>query len=400
MRKLIPLLFEWKKTLFLIAFLVFSICFALFYKRYYYSPDYHLEKLYIEIEENEISKLQLFRDKALDVGVLNRSPNDYVKTNIIYRNQPIKGKLRLKGDWIDHLNEKKWSFRIKLKQSMNDGLKTFSITNPPSRGYLMGYLYHKLLRNEGILSPEYRFVEVYINNVSWGSYVLEEHLTSRMISTQSNSNGVLLKFEDSEFFKAHKENPTNPPVGLIKKAKIRVYGNAQKKKENDSNIKLAQQIIENYKFQVDTLYNSFSPEKMGMYYALCDLTGAYHAMGWINTRFYFNFDTKKMEPVGYDGFPKMDWGKPYLGYNAQNNDYDPFDPKMIVLSALHDDSIKKEYEKTLLKVTDSAYIVQFMAEEKAFIEFIETELNKNYSEYSFNRNILFENAKAIRDTLD
>jgi spore coat protein CotH len=396
--------FTRKKVFVVAAFASFSICFAsvsiyFAFKRNNYNtppPQYKLEKLYVYIEAPDMLKLSELRDSALALGVLNRSPNDYVKTKVIYRSQHIEGKLRLKGDWTDHLEKDKWSFRIKLEQSMADGLKTFSIQNPKSRGFLLGYIYHKLLRQEGVLSPECRFVEVCINDFSWGTYVLEEHLTSRLISNQSEADGVLLKFDDYTFFNASSTDSTSP---AIQQAEIRVYGKSKKEEENKDKVRLAKRIIDNYKYQVDTLYNSFNAKKTGTYYALCDLAAAYHAMGWINIRFYFNFNTQKMEPVGYDGGTQMDWGKPYLGYHAKKAKEETFSTKMIIYGALRNQAIEKEYISALRRVTDSVYVQQFMEEEQDFLNFIESELQKDHPEYEFDRGFLFDNAKTIRAKL-
>jgi hypothetical protein len=125
-----------------------------------------------------------------------------------------------------------------------------------------------------------------MNDVSWGIYVLEEHLTSRMISNQSEDDGVLLKFDDHEFFKAETDESLSPSVGIIKKAKIRVYGSKSVRIEDQGKLRIAKQIIKNYQYQVDTLYNSFDAKKMGTYYAITDLANAYHGIGWINMRFF------------------------------------------------------------------------------------------------------------------
>ena len=70
---------------------------------YWYSkrdvmPRYQLEKLYINIDDEGFEKLEGFRDAAIDLGYLERSPDDYVKSEIIYRSRVMDGKVRLKGD--------------------------------------------------------------------------------------------------------------------------------------------------------------------------------------------------------------------------------------------------------------------------------------------------------------
>ena len=104
----------------------------------------------------------------------------------------IEGKFRLKGDWLDHVRNNKWSFRIKLKEEMKDELKVFSVQNPKTRGFLNGYVYYQMLKEERVLTNEFRYVHLYVNDRSWGVYCLEEHLSSRMMSNQNKPIGVIL----------------------------------------------------------------------------------------------------------------------------------------------------------------------------------------------------------------
>ena len=47
--------------------------------------------------------------------------------------EKIKAKLRLKGDWLDHLKGDQWSFRVETASDKSwNRLKTFSIQNPPA----------------------------------------------------------------------------------------------------------------------------------------------------------------------------------------------------------------------------------------------------------------------------
>lgn len=362
------------------------------------APKFQLEKLYLTIDDEGMEKLEGFRDEAIELGYLERSPDDYVPAEITYRSDIIDGKVRLKGDWVDHLERGKWSFRIKLSEPMADGLKTFSVQEPSTRGHLKGYMFHKLLKQEGILTNEFRFVNLFVNGASWGAYSLEEHLTSRLISSQGKPEGVILKFNDQEFFEAFSND--EELIGLVKNAEIKVYGDAKKNKKYEAEIERALQIVKAYQFQKDSVYTYFDAEQMGMYYAICDLAAAYHAMGWINIRFYYNFETQKMEPLGYDGYPIMEWGKPYLGHNAETYVADKFETKMMIYSALKNPEIKAAYNKALQKVTDPTYVQSFMNLHKAELDFYHLELNKDNRHFHFYEEFLIDNAKAVRAVLD
>lgn len=363
-------------------------------------PEFNLEALRIELDDKSYDKLSSFRDIAIENGYLNRSKDDYVPTTITYRGQTIDGKLRLKGDWVDHLAENKWSFRIKLDDPMTDGLKEFSIQNPACRDYVNAYLFYDLMKEEGIMTNEFRFIQVYMNGARWGIYSLEEHLTKRMITHKKRPNGLILKFDDSEYFKVA-VNDEASTIGLIKKADIKVYGDAKKDETLKEEIDNAKRIVQNYKDQSDSLYRDFDAQKIGTFYALCDLSRGYHSMGWMNMRFYYNFESKLMEPVAYDPYPVLDWAKPYLGHNVESStDMDQFDPIRIVYKALENEQIYSEYMKALKRITSPAYVQNFISKRLSLIKFYESEIQKEYQSYQFDYSFYKRNAAEIRNALE
>jgi len=356
-------------------------------------PNFELETLSLNISSSDFDKLSELRDVALENDVLERSEDDFVPAIIHYRSQEKSGKVRLKGDWTDHLGYNKWSFRIKLKDEMDDGLKVFSIQNPRSREYLSGYVFHKLLEQEGILSNEMRFVHLKVNGNSWGAYCLEEHLSNRMLTNQNKSAGMILKFSDAGFFQAEKSGESTND--LIQKAEINTYGGIDNHELNSK----AKAIISNYQLQKGGTYKDFDQTAMAKYYAVCDLATAYHAMGWINVRFYFNYETKKMEPVGYDPYPKLEWGKPYLGNNVESTNNNPFETTMIIYSALKDSAINAAYYSELERITHPNYVQKFMDENRAQLKFLESEIQREYWTYEYDYTELEQRAREIREAL-
>ena len=105
-----------KKFIFILALLFcISIPIVWYLKKV---PEFNLEALRIELDDESYEKLSELRDIAKENRHLERSEDDYVPTTITYRGQTLNGKLRLKGDWMDHLARNKWSFRIKLDDPM------------------------------------------------------------------------------------------------------------------------------------------------------------------------------------------------------------------------------------------------------------------------------------------
>ena len=359
--------------------------------------EYDLDKVEITLDDDSYEKLDNFRLEALDKGYLERSEDDYVPAQVSYNGVNSAGKVRLKGDWTDHLNDEKWSFRIKLDNPLDDGLQVFSIQNPQARGFLNSYVFHKLLKEESVLSNEFRIVEAVVNGESWGVYCLEEHLTDRLYTSQGRNKGVIYKFNDQEFF--YKSIDEEPIEGLIKSAKIKAYGSFKKNDSYKGLVKEGKSILKKYQKQKGNPYSKFNPELTGKYYAVCDLATAYHAMGWINIRFFYDFGTELMEPIGYDGYPELTWGKPYLGKHAPHYEADPFETQMVIYSALKDSAINQNYFDALERISSEDYVQSFMDKYEPEIRLLEKEIQKEYSDYNFDYDMLFSRATEIRDAL-
>ncbi|NQY11453.1 MAG: CotH kinase family protein [Flavobacteriales bacterium] len=363
-------------------------------KYFSYPVSEKLDQLNISIKAEDYAKLEKLRFKAINDRILYRSKGDYVPVSVNYNGQESKGKIRLKGDKLDHLKNDKWSFKIKLKDELNDGLKSFSIQTPLTRGYLDEYVFHQFLNKEGIYSPEYNFVQVTINNRSLGIYALEESSTTRMIEQQGGERGPILKFDDEVFWKNSKQPDSLKIKDVLAASFIKVLN----KKSCDTNLQnTALKILKQYQEKDWSVYGNFDLVKMAKYYALCDVLTAYHSMGWINIRFYFNPKTNKMEPIGYDGYAEVDhliWGNPFLGHSVINKDYTGHEPKTIIFSVFDNTEFRKLYDQYLIEFTRETYVKVFLSEIE--IDFIEQELKIEFPEYKYNRNFIIDKAKLIR----
>lgn len=385
-----------KKLIILILIIVSLIGAVAFW--FFRKPNFQLDKLYVSISQSDFEKLNQLRLHALDEGVLKRSKDDYVQCGVKFNSDSVAGKIRLKGDWVDHLNDEKWSFRVKLNEGIIDGMETFSLQSPKSRDFLNGYVFHRLLQHHHILSPKMTFVELMVNGESWGIYNFEEHLSSHLTSSQGRGDGIILYYEDELFFDAVQNN--REIIGLIAKAKIKVKAD---KNIADDRVLMANaiNILKNYQQQADSLYYDFHVEKMATYYAICDLARAYHAMGWINIRFFFDAKTQLVEPIGYDGYPIMDWGLPYLGHQAikAKTTKHKLDQVKVVYSALYRPEIKEAYERILIDIVDETSIEAFKEGILPQINFFEAEIQKEFRRYSYDRTFINKNAEAIRAAL-
>jgi len=75
-------------------------------------PVYNEPAFHIETDTSEYLRLLKIRERAFDAGILKTTDDDWVKGFVFVDDKMMKTKLRLKGDWLDHLHGTKWSFRL------------------------------------------------------------------------------------------------------------------------------------------------------------------------------------------------------------------------------------------------------------------------------------------------
>ena len=175
-----------------------------------------LDGLQITIKEKHYEKLKNKRNEAMADGILETSDTDYVPAILTFNNVNYDADIRLKGDWTDHLEGEKWSFRIKLKNDQTIfGMRKFSIHHPKTRGYINEWLYHKANKAENLMGLRYNFAEGFLHiklknkdsivNKSLGIYGLEETFDKRTIESNKRKAGVILRISEQYFWKEVKK---------------------------------------------------------------------------------------------------------------------------------------------------------------------------------------------------
>ena len=157
-----------------------------------------LPDLYIDVPFKEISKIYAKREEALERGILVQGGDDFVKGSIRYEDRSLPIKLRLKGDWNDHLMGRKWSFRIRVRKGDQlFGMRRFSVQNPNTRGFQSEMLYFEALRMFGVMVPRYRFANVTLNGDSMGLMAIEEFFAKELLEYNQRKEGVIIRFDES-----------------------------------------------------------------------------------------------------------------------------------------------------------------------------------------------------------
>jgi len=168
-------------------------------------PAYTIEPFALITDTSDYLKIVKKRKLAFESGILQTSDNDWVKGFIINNNETMKVRFRLKGDWLDHLQGDKWSFRIKMRKNFAwNHLRAFSIQTPASRDFLLEWVAHELYYRSDMLTTRYGFIPVYLNNEPKGIYAWEEHFTKQLLEFNNRREGPILKFSEDAFWQVQK----------------------------------------------------------------------------------------------------------------------------------------------------------------------------------------------------
>ena len=261
--------------------------------------------LNIQIPKESYKTIIKNRNIALEQGIIDKKLKKYFDASITYMGKKIPIEIRLKGDWTDHLEGHKWSYRIKTsKGHAFKGMKSFSIQSPNTRSFLNEWVIHKMFEKEGVLTTRYDFIPVYINNVEIGVYAIEEHFEKQLLESKDKREGPILKFDEEGVWEmalnyggdGWNTIPYYDAASILPFKKKKTL----KSKTLKQQFIIGQNLLYQFKSHRTDLKNIFDIQNITKYYALVDLFGAHHAMAWHNQRFYFNPVTCLIEPIGYD----------------------------------------------------------------------------------------------------
>ena len=238
---------------------------------------------------------------------------------IIYKKNEYDCKIRPKGDFINHIEDSTYmSYKVKPNEGLLLGSDKWSIHDPSERKGVYEWIFHKQLIAENLIGLEYNFKKVKLNvlknkkNTSSFRrlYAFEEGFSQQLLKNRNLKEGVILKFDEEILFKdVAVTRKINTPkyssyIHHIEDALyISPYNDTKVLK--DSLLKeqffTAKELLYNYYFQNQEFENVFDLEKATKYTAISNLLGSGHGFVYHNLRFYFNPETQKLEPIGFDG---------------------------------------------------------------------------------------------------
>ncbi|MBE9468383.1 MAG: hypothetical protein IMY72_08710 [Bacteroidetes bacterium] len=368
-------------------------------------PEYRQQALRIYVDEKNISNLKEKRKKAFEKKILETDDSSYVNAIVFWGGKDMKAEIRLKGDWLDHLRGDKWSFRIKLKKKKTwKGMRTFSIQTPEARYFIDEWMAHKIFEKEGLLTTRYNFIPVYLNNKNLGLYVYEEHFEKQLVENKRRREGPILKLSENQLWASRIAKQENN-FPSFEASKITAFKSSRILKNSTllNNFIDAQNLVFEYKYATNKASEIFDVDKLAKYFALADLTRAYHGLIWHNQRFYYNPVISKLEFIPFDCYCDkgvMQWtNRPIYGnYNIgnvrrQNNGV------FMIDYLFSDKTFVKKYFFYLQKYSSKKYLNSIFAKFKTDIKNNEALIQKEFTDYKYDYNFLTKNAFEIRKSL-
>lgn len=365
------------------------------------------ENISIEIKEKDFKKLEKNRKQALERGVIiNDLDGDYISATIEYKEKKIDVKLRLKGHMTDHLQKDKWSFRVKVKDKDSFmGMKRFSLQHPGTRGYIYEWIYHQLMKREGIIALRYKFINVTVNGRDWGIYCLEENFDKELIENNNRKAGPIIRFNPNLYWvdRLNELEGEKPVAEYASYYSANVEAYREDKVLEDSTQKQyylkAIALMEGFRNRKLLADDVFDIEKLAKFHAVIDLVGGQHSIDWSDIKYYYNPVSAKLEPVAYESFtvfPFRDISGNYKYVIPDSNEY----YEDLHTALFSDPEFFKAYISNLERISESTYLDEYFKD-------VEKELNENlailYKEFpykKFDKQGYYQNQVMIKKILN
>jgi hypothetical protein len=238
-----------------------------------------------------------------------------------------RAKIRLNGDWRDHLDgEFSSSVQMELESSNIDGVTQFKLLRPVTRNGDNEILINWLNRKLGFLAPRTRYINVNWNGVE-NNYIMQEVIRKEFIENSGYRESLLIEGDEAGVWKE---------VGSGGSFRSRLYrvknlNNFVKTDGLRNDAQLALSMVNSLAINgcrkidgTETFH-----ENLVAFDLLQAITLSNHALATHNRKYYFDFFSRKMYAIAYDSNANFDtaisieeWYKTYLEWlRGVNNGY-------------------------------------------------------------------------------
>ena len=321
--------------------------------------------------------------------------NGYIFTkNLNNKLCKIPARIRLSGDWKDHINLNPngkiiSSLDVHLKRGNISGITKFKLFIPDTRNAEAEVIQALILKEMGYLSPRTKLLNVNFNGQN-DLMIMQEKATKEMIEHNNLRESAILESDESLLWKlrAKKVGSFNQNIfpKIINKKWIKKNKINQKIAFDGANI-LSRAILESwniggmhkdYTFSDVVLSNNNLKDqgRLSSFRAHLIASGGDHALHNHNRRFYFDPINKSLWPIYYDGMSKL---------NKLNNlkNYNKYIDERLLLREINDSDIDLAI-KEINDINKEKFLINL---ELSGIEISEKELSITLEKYI--NNLLF-----------
>ena len=259
------------------------------------------ENVSIEIDQKNLYNLELQRANRLSG---NQEKGNFSTAKLKVDKKKYDIKLRVKGDRLIHWKDKnETSYKIDIRGDDRVwGLEEFSIQKPITRNYIYESIFHKLLQTSGLISLKYFFINFSLNDNDQGIYAVEEGFSKELIERNKKRNGPI--FGLNENYDAF--NLVYPNV------EYDLYSEKYWTINHPELTQIAISKLNKLKEKKINIDDVFDMQKWATFFAIIDLSSAYHGSLAKSVKLYYNPVTAKFEPIGFDGHYNSNLFKDFL----------------------------------------------------------------------------------------
>lgn len=364
-------------------------------KRYLFSLNKDIDVINLDLKLDELEKIRNKRNQALEIGILTKGDDDEVNASISYENENYPVKLRLKGDYSDHLIGDKWSFRVKPKRGKAfKGLTEFSFQHPRTRSYLNEYIFHLFLKESELPHLRYEFFKLILNGKNLGTYALEEHFTKELIEYNRLRESPIFQFSCDLKYRQRARNLSldgqqNPNPYIYNDFEIDVFNKKKVlgKLNQGSQFTLGKNLLSSFLLKEINSSAVFDLKNNTKYFSVVDLFGALHTLEMCNMRFYFDPILSRFSFIGFDADTGIRPSKRYLSI-----DRNP-------LSIFDDLDFSKEYVKNLEMLTSDQYLENMLNKLDRNIYSSLHKINKTFPHVRYLKSEILRSREYIKNRL-
>lgn len=323
-------------------------------------PDVFVPKRFaLEFDDEADAKIRAQIEEGRQSQVISSSEDDFVRARLRVDDREEKVRVRLKGDFADHLSYGP-SFRVKLRgRDRIWGMRSFNLQHPVTRNYLYEYAFMASMEREGVLTPRHEFVEFRLNGSTGRPYLLIEHFSKELLERQQRREGVIVKFDETDVFRMWRfRNEGIPPedwpslavdpwkAGLEWFGPTRIAASAELTRQRETAIAR----FEAFRRGERPVSELFKVRETARWLAVTQLWGGHHGLAWNNTRAYFDGVRGRFEPIAWDGDAGLeidpgtyaDW----MGWGGE----------FVHSRFLADPELNRAYTEELARISDAAYV--------------------------------------------